>query len=209
MDPYDSESSSSFIGDRMDGVNRNFQKSEDQMIINIMDQYFEGKTPCNKREYAKFSRLFHDDKVASQYRLKLPYFRDPNSLRRRLLMLQNKRIMNMLSWGPDNSDKAQVLRKKVDDSQFVQNQMQVEQQKKKRKLDDNDDDGEYSFWDHPKVDKLFEFLGSMHKSNNNSNSIKDFFSHKKALEELKDMGIIDDSTFKERVKELAIKFSIL
>lgn len=231
MDTDDSDISSSSTGARIDGVNKNFQKSEDQMIINIIEHHFEGEAPSNKREYAKFSRLFHDDKLASQFKLKLPYFRDPNSLRRRLLTLTQKSILNIPPSGSAAPSKEQVLLSRIGEDPYVQDQIQNELQKKKRKSFDFDDRNqkdeqeeqikqelrsskkqkEDSFWDHPKADKFFELIGSTDSSStkSNTNSIADYFSHKKALEELKDLGIIDNNTLKERIKELAIKFSIL
>lgn len=219
-DTHELSDSSSSNCHRVDGSNKNFKLVEDQLILKILDDTFRGDPPNTKKDYLKFSRLFNSDHIANKYNCDAPYFRDSESIRRRILNLAQRELDTEpigRSKPPNREEK--LLSDYADDPEFNE-QMEKE---KKRKMEnhfvDDDDENDVDstskkvetsrkrinmLWDHPKTDL---FINALQGSSNER--FGEYFERKKALNELKNEKIINEIAYRERLRELAIKFSLI
>ncbi len=217
-DDFSDSSSSEDLPKRREGKEKNFKLSEDQFLAKLIGEHFKEGGPTTDSDYHKIATIFNSDRYAKKNGFDLPYIRTENSIKRRIKRNITKTEAMI---PPSGSSKPSMMHKVYgrlsNDSEVIESLETNEvtekrgasklekEDKAEQTIDRPNKKARYNqFWDHPRAVQLSQSLNPPGKSD-----AELYFENVKALEHLKSLDAIDEPTYINRVKELAMKFGIL
>lgn len=217
---YSCGSSDSSIPMREDGRNKNFKDVEDEFITYLIEKHYKDHAPTTTKDYRRLCAFFNNDIQASQFGKSLPYYRDINSIKRRLHGTVSKTLSKTPPTGSAQPTHAEsILMKLGQDPEFIESSKEKKRNKEEEEESNNHEksikveNGEqeqkrqkkHSFWDHPNASLLLQTMSNP----NNDDNFHVYEKRKKALEQLRDEQLISFKVYENRIKQLAITFGLI